>query len=270
METASKNLILSTFESRYRSQQLKQDQLNNSRGILLINLVSFLFVVTDYMTLSLSNLFYTLLIIRLSFFLISLLFYWQVRKEISFRKYSYLTLLWLILLALFNIATQVTMPSGYLINFGVEVAILASMTLYFRNTFKLQILASLIFILLTMSFNYIYKDYSTIDLTVMFICFLSFMCIGILTSSYIERVNRKLYSKIENESEMKNRLREAMAKIKQLKGLIPICSTCHKIKNEDGEWERLEKYIHNHSEARFSHSICKECTDIMLKEAEED
>ena len=47
--------------------------------------------------------------------------------------------------------------------------------------------------------------------------------------------------------------------VQVLTGLLPICSFCKKIRNEDNTWERLELYISNHSEAQFSHGVCPEC-----------
>ena len=54
-------------------------------------------------------------------------------------------------------------------------------------------------------------------------------------------------------------LKEALEKVKLLSGLLPICSHCKKIRDDDGYWNQIENYIHEHSEAEFSHSICKEC-----------
>jgi PAS domain S-box-containing protein len=54
-------------------------------------------------------------------------------------------------------------------------------------------------------------------------------------------------------------LREALAKVKKLSGMLPICSHCKKIRDDKGYWSRLEAYIQNHSEAEFSHGICPEC-----------
>jgi PAS domain S-box-containing protein len=54
--------------------------------------------------------------------------------------------------------------------------------------------------------------------------------------------------------------REAsLSRIRQLSGLIPICSHCKKIRDDKGYWNRLEAYIEEHSEAEFSHGICREC-----------
>ena len=54
-------------------------------------------------------------------------------------------------------------------------------------------------------------------------------------------------------------LKESLDKIKQLSGLLPICSYCKKIRDDKGYWNQLEAYIQNHSEAEFSHGICQEC-----------
>lgn len=68
--------------------------------------------------------------------------------------------------------------------------------------------------------------------------------------------------RIEAQEALKSRLEE---EIKTLKGIIPICSYCHKIRNDTETWERLETYISNHSDALFSHGICPDCCDRILK-----
>jgi nitrogen fixation/metabolism regulation signal transduction histidine kinase len=61
---------------------------------------------------------------------------------------------------------------------------------------------------------------------------------------------------------------EDVSLIAQLQGLIPICSVCHRINDESGEWMALEKYLMNHSEAELTHDICPVCSEKMrLKHA---
>ncbi|MEW5722161.1 MAG: response regulator [Thermodesulfobacteriota bacterium] len=55
------------------------------------------------------------------------------------------------------------------------------------------------------------------------------------------------------------RLREAMAEVKQLSGLLPICAHCKKIRDDEGYWQQVEIYLQNHSQAQFSHGICPDC-----------
>ncbi|MCA1792683.1 MAG: hypothetical protein LC660_02225 [Desulfobacteraceae bacterium] len=54
-------------------------------------------------------------------------------------------------------------------------------------------------------------------------------------------------------------LKKALLKIKTLSGLLPICSHCKKIRDDKGYWTQIESYIHEHSDAVFSHGICQEC-----------
>jgi CheY-like chemotaxis protein len=57
----------------------------------------------------------------------------------------------------------------------------------------------------------------------------------------------------------KDELQKALRDVKVLRGLIPICASCKKIRNDGGFWQQLEEYIGEHSEAEFSHGICKPC-----------
>ena len=58
-------------------------------------------------------------------------------------------------------------------------------------------------------------------------------------------------------------LREAGAKIKTLKGLLPICSSCKKIRDDRGYWQQIDRYVLEHSEANFSHGICPDCAALL-------
>jgi len=64
------------------------------------------------------------------------------------------------------------------------------------------------------------------------------------------------------EQERENLIRElqdALSKVKLLSGLLPICSNCKKIRDDQGRWQTVEVYVHEHSQADFTHGICPEC-----------
>jgi hypothetical protein len=63
----------------------------------------------------------------------------------------------------------------------------------------------------------------------------------------------------EERARITEELQQALAKVKTLRGLLPICSQCKKIRDDKGYWQQVEVYIRDHSEADFSHSICPEC-----------
>jgi len=62
----------------------------------------------------------------------------------------------------------------------------------------------------------------------------------------------------EREELIRN-LQEALGKVKQLSGFLPICASCKKIRDDQGYWNQIEAYICEHSEAEFSHGICPDC-----------
>jgi PAS domain S-box-containing protein len=66
----------------------------------------------------------------------------------------------------------------------------------------------------------------------------------------------------------RDRLQDAVLKIKKLSGLLPICSSCKKIRNDKGYWNLLETYIQDHSEAEFTHSICPDCAKELYPDVE--
>ncbi len=61
-------------------------------------------------------------------------------------------------------------------------------------------------------------------------------------------------------------LERALSEVKQLSGLLPICASCKKIRDDSGYWKQIEAYIRDHSEAKFSHSICPECAKKLYPE----
>ena len=63
--------------------------------------------------------------------------------------------------------------------------------------------------------------------------------------------------------ELAARVQEAKAQVKVLRGLLPTCSSCKKIRDDKGYWNHMETYIHEHSEADFTHGICPECVDKL-------
>ncbi len=61
-------------------------------------------------------------------------------------------------------------------------------------------------------------------------------------------------------------LREALDQIKTLRGILPICMHCKKIRDDGGYWNRVELYIRDHTEAEFSHCVCPECMKVQYPE----
>ena len=80
-------------------------------------------------------------------------------------------------------------------------------------------------------------------------------------------------AQIENITELKNReverenliaeLRESLARVKTLSGLIPICGWCKNVRADKGYWQTVEQYVLSQTEATFSHGICPDCQEKL-------
>ena len=86
----------------------------------------------------------------------------------------------------------------------------------------------------------------------------------------LERRNQWLEEKVaEKTGELlaKNAsLEKALAKVKQLSGLLPICASCKRIRDDGGYWQDVAEYVRQHSEAEFTHGICPECAQRLYPE----
>jgi hypothetical protein len=82
---------------------------------------------------------------------------------------------------------------------------------------------------------------------------------GIIGVVMVFRDETKHERREEQREKLIHELREALARSKVLHGILPICASCKKIRDDRGDWNRIESYIEDHTEAAFSHGICPEC-----------
>lgn len=81
----------------------------------------------------------------------------------------------------------------------------------------------------------------------------------------VEDISQRHAAEEEREGLIES-LRDALQRVKKLSGLLPICSSCKKIRDDDGEWNQMEVYIQQRSDASFTHSFCPECARRLYPE----
>jgi HAMP domain-containing protein len=82
--------------------------------------------------------------------------------------------------------------------------------------------------------------------------------LGQLARSFNETLELRQKAEADRDANIA-RLQESLAKVNQLSGLLPICASCKKIRDDKGYWSQIEAYISDHSEAEFSHGLCPDC-----------
>lgn len=68
---------------------------------------------------------------------------------------------------------------------------------------------------------------------------------------------------LREKDRLVNELKDALRNVQILQGLLPICSACKRIRNDNGYWQQVEEYFTRHSNAKFSHGICPECVKTI-------
>jgi transcriptional regulator with GAF, ATPase, and Fis domain len=111
------------------------------------------------------------------------------------------------------------------------------------------------------------RDVETLEFYTEIIEYLAIRVGAELDRIQIESSLRKQVEERTRALEESNReLKEALNQVKQLSGLLPICAHCKKVRDDKGYWKSIELYISEHSEASFSHSLCKECAEKLYGE----
>ena len=86
----------------------------------------------------------------------------------------------------------------------------------------------------------------------------------------VQQINEDLQRSVAQLDKKNQELRNALDKVKLLSGLLPICASCKKIRNDDGYWNEIENHIAQHSEADFTHGICPDCLRAVSPELYEE
>jgi hypothetical protein len=81
---------------------------------------------------------------------------------------------------------------------------------------------------------------------------------SVFFAAIIRDITQRKQAEAERERLIKE-LTEALANVKTLRGLLPICSGCKKIRDDQGYWSEVDSYIRKHTEAKFSHGLCPDC-----------
>ena len=84
----------------------------------------------------------------------------------------------------------------------------------------------------------------------------------------LEKSNKEIKMAAERQESLIAELQDALAKVNQLSGMLPICASCKKIRDDKGYWNQIESYITEHSEVLFSHGLCPECETKAMGELE--
>lgn len=149
-------------------------------------------------------------------------------------------------------------------NFDLNLEVIGSLFLYFLfpNSLKIKILGScLLLIAIFTNINYLNLNY-TVDYY--YLIFFISNSIGIATSYLITDYRKKLYMQLLEKELYLQRIETAKKQVLELTGIIPLCSSCNKIKIDDSYWEVLHIFLEKNNSVKINYSICENCSEEKI------
>lgn len=157
--------------------------------------------------------------------------------------------------------------SEYLIAFvllGAAVLLIRKRDEFEQNVFRLIVGSILVTIMAELVFTFYISVYGVFSLIGHFLKIISFYLLykALIVAGLVKPYDVLFRNLKKSENALRqerDNLEQALSEVKKLSGLLPICASCKKIRDDQGYWTEIEGYIESHSEADFSHGICPEC-----------
>lgn len=245
------------MEAAYRESALA-GKLPRARFVLWLTCFgAAVFAPQDYMTFGNTTGFYVGLAVRCCVLAFCLTTLARIRRAIApdqLEKWMIAFCVVMGALVLFGFATRPLERMSHGLNVLVVFALGTGVPMRFRH----QTLASVSFAVLAYLVLLGKRPTAFNAISVFFVLALS-IALSLLTSASDHRVQRERFAAHENEIQLRQGLESAMTEIKTLRGLLPICAACKKIRKDDGVWQQIETYLQAHTHAQFTHGICPDC-----------
>ncbi len=280
MEHSSKKTLLSRYSAEFNSKSMEESYLkfswNESKAVTLNTLIIIIFLIVvffirDILEAKNMKILYLLLFLRLTLFLIVLCSSIYIHRMKYYFNNYHLILFFnqiIISIAIFSLAVIREMPVAYL---GVNTILFTLIFYQFINNQFYYSLTAAAFVgigALSTAVLFLNISFSEIIASVLFLIPLNFLGIIILKSNNQTRRHEYLaFSDLKVVIDEKDKaikdLKMSLDEVKTLRGFLPICAKCKKIRDDEGYWNKIESYIEKHSEVQFSHGICQECAEKL-------
>lgn len=268
-ETPNNNLDFLKFVPRFKSldteREFRESFLPQDKsfakliilGTLLIALVS---TVPDTLSGTAAETLRVLYLTTFIYCVFSLIILKSLSLISGYRKFDLImTLWWLSVISVSTISVSLypadmTIHVVFDILFPVAIYLLIPIGLVAQFSLATLFTVANLVILLTVK-----ESLTQTDLAFIYTAYAATHLLGIITCWQTHAGRRKQFIEKKAEQTLKKELQETFDELRILRGIIPICSYCKQIRDDEGFWHQVEKYVRNHSEAEFTHGVCPDC-----------
>jgi hypothetical protein len=255
----------SEFASNEVEQQFRQSALASNRVvgkwcILATILATGLFLSADYRLFGPSAQFLLLVCVRSLAIILSVLALIGIRRAQTPASFNAILWSWTMLIALGTIYINATRPATYSAHIIVTVEMVLLTYCVVPLPLTLQMLTASVNTIAGPVLHYwIDPQGQGMSQSAVLQAYTVANLVGIITSIQLHRRKRQLFAAAIQQQELTANLEQALAEIRTLHGILPICAHCKRVMNDAGAWEQIEDYVRKHTHAQFTHDICPEC-----------
>jgi hypothetical protein len=254
---------------RLRAHYLAHDRKHAALVTALAILPGVVFVASDFYLFGRTKTFLALAGIRVLYGAVGACTALALSRARTPQRFDHLLFGWLVFVAVLLVSIDATRPPEYRGHILIEVLVIVLIYAAYQLPLKLQMIAAGILTVGSMGANVLLKGTGDFMEFVAFLVALSTAnVLGYLISEQVRRGRRLTFDHLEREIGLRISLENAAAEVKRLEGILPICASCKKIRDEEGEWRQVELYIRARSEADFSHGLCPNCVHDAQEAAE--
>jgi len=250
-----------TLESEFRQRELASEI---ARAKILFSLTSVIVLIlglNDYFLFQLRPPFWNLVATRVAVGVISIATLHGILRHRTPIHMDRMMLSWGVLYMLLVLYVDSTRPEQFANGSILDVIVLLTIYLAVNSRLKLQVIPAVLYTVGNFSMLGYKTNLTNIIIVSTAAIILSANFIGFAVAWFLNRAARMQFLGLKAEEALRKQLEAAMAKIKTLEGLLPICSYCRMMRDGDGTWKVVEQYIAEHTDAIFTHGICPDCSE---------
>jgi hypothetical protein len=255
------------LEEAFRQQQTADDLLL-AQACCLIGVAGYaLFIYIDFHLFGTAGPFTCLLTVRLTAIVISAAAWMGLRRRHAPETTDRLVLTWCLMTGMTSLFLISTRPSTYFGHACVSVGMIILTYSVIPLPLPRQTLSALLYTAgyIVLVFRADQSEGRLLAWASSAAC-LSANLLGALASWRLQRRRRWFFLTALREKSLRLQLEEALAEVRTLRGLIPICAYCKRVRNEEQVWQQIETYLRYHTDAEFTHGICPGCLRERLAE----
>jgi hypothetical protein len=181
----------------------------------------------------------------------------KIKTMAAFRIYTLTVITTVSLLAL---SIPLMRPADYSGHYITDVVLIYSYYIIFPISLRIQIIPAVVISAAELIILATYKTFDTPLIALNFVIALALAnVLGFMASRHKNIQSREGFARLKEEETMHDALKKAREKADLLEELIPICSSCKNIRNDDGYWEQVEGFLLRHADMRLTHGMCPDC-----------